>query len=109
MNKVSKLLQKNTGNTVSTSKSVLKGKPLKNLEKFFMEHINHYFDEIINTVSFGSKNLSFSSNSNESDPVIKKYFHFKSDSRFAILSINNLGPSKEPPIPIITIFFALYA
>ena len=34
MNKVSKKLQKNTGNTVSTSKSVLKGKPLKNLEKF---------------------------------------------------------------------------
>ncbi len=49
MNKVSKLLQKNTGNTVSTSKSVLKGKPLKNLEKFFMEHIGNYFDEVINT------------------------------------------------------------
>ena len=49
MNKVSKKLQKNTGNTVSTSKSVLKGKPLKNLEKFFMEHVGYYFDEIIQT------------------------------------------------------------
>jgi uncharacterized protein (TIGR02466 family) len=28
---------------------VLKGKPLKNLEKFFMEHIGNYFDEVINT------------------------------------------------------------
>lgn len=51
MNKVSTQLQKNTGNVTSTSKTVLKGKPLKKLEKFFIEHVNHYFDEIIHSSS----------------------------------------------------------
>lgn len=49
MNKVSTQLQQNTGNITSASKTVLKGKPLKKLEKFFMEHVNNYFDEIIHS------------------------------------------------------------
>ena len=51
MNKVSTQLQKNTGNVTSKSKTVLKGKPLKKLENFFIEHVNHYFDEIIHSSS----------------------------------------------------------
>tara|TARA_R100000988_G_scaffold82682_1_gene45793 strand:- start:829 stop:1455 length:627 start_codon:yes stop_codon:yes gene_type:complete len=49
MDKISTQLQKNSGNLTSASKTVLKGKPLKKLEKFFMEHVNHYFDEIIHS------------------------------------------------------------
>tara|TARA_R110002153_G_scaffold85912_3_gene213890 strand:- start:414 stop:1040 length:627 start_codon:yes stop_codon:yes gene_type:complete len=51
INKVSTNLQENTGNITSASKTVLEGKPLKKLEKFFIEHVNHYFDEIIHSCS----------------------------------------------------------
>ena len=51
MNKVSKLVQPNTGNSTSESKNVLNGKPLKKLEKFFMEHVGNYFEEVIKSTN----------------------------------------------------------
>lgn len=51
MNKVSKKIQPNTGNTASADKHVLEGKPMSNLKKFILTHIDNYFEEIIHSCS----------------------------------------------------------
>ena len=60
-------------------------------------------EETIKKVSSWFNGLTVSLNSTVSGPVKKICLKFLSFSLVSV-SINNLGPSKEPPIPIVTMF-----